>query len=117
MSTDFDELGDLASPVDTHLTADKVSPKSLAIDKIAKKITLTFSKGEDSGGFVSTFESSVTLEDTFDENGDPLLTDWTDAMTGNQLSTWDRAQPSAMSTGAVLRKLFNLALKSKGVVS
>ena len=117
MGGDFDELGDLATPIDSHLTADKVSPKVLAVDKIAKKITLAFSKGEDSGGFTSTFEDSVTMEDTVDENGDPLLTDYTDGMNGTQLATWVRAQPAAVSNGAVERRFAYLILKAKGVVA
>ncbi len=117
MATDFDSLDDLASAITTTLTADKVVPKVLIVDRVAEKITLTVSKGEVSGGFTSTFEDSVTLEDTLDEFGDPLLTQWTDGMAGAQLATWVRAQPSAVSNAAVLRRMAYLILKTKGVVS
>ena len=112
----------LKAPVVVSHTSDKARPTVLRIDGERKELRVEFTKGSGEGGdYNPRFTDNVTVAntpDTKDEDGNPVEQpkEWDDFIAGNQLAAWCRAQPSAVSNGAVLQKLASYILTQKGVI-
>ena len=114
---DMDATSDLAAPVSTTLTADKVIPDTFLIDRRAKQIVLTVTKGHMAGGvWVETFHDSVTLKNEVNEDGTPG-TQWYDlAMATTSLATMIRSAPSAVSFERIMREACTKILQAKEMI-
>ena len=114
---DMDTTSPLATPVSTTLAADLVIPDELVINRRAKQIVLTVTKGKLVGGeFVETFHDSVTLKNEVNEDGTPG-TQWYDlAMANTSLATMIRSAPAAVGFERIMREACTKILVAKGLV-
>lgn len=108
----------LKTPVVTSHTADKLKPLVLRIDAVTHVLYLDFAKGDAPGGvFNPRFSDNIQFRNLpDDEDGNPQAQEWDDFMGGTEIAAWCRAQPTAVTNAAVLRKLAQWMLQQKGII-
>ena len=107
----------LTTPVVVARTSDQCHPTVLRIDGEAKTIRVEFFKGTGTAPFVQHANDNVTFRNLpDDEDGNPQAQEWDDFMAGTQIADFLRAQPAALTNGAVLKKLATYLLGLEGVI-
>lgn len=114
--TDFDVTEPMVEAEVTTRTADRIWVESFRVDAKSRTIQIVAWKGEIVGGeFVPERRQSVTLADTFDENGAPLETGWTDFKANERIYNQMIAAGAPVSNGQALRDFVIWLLKQAGV--
>lgn len=109
---------DLASPVNVSRTSDKCQPTRLDIRGDEQIVRIEYKNGTGTGaGFAEHSKGNVTVTNLPpDEEGNPQPQEWDILIAGEEIATWCRAQPAAVSNGLVLKKLATFILGEKGVI-
>ena len=116
MPNDFEAVGDLQSPINRTVSADKDRIKQVLISAVGKFMDIKFSKGKMvEGEFVEVTSDSRQVRDTVDDDDNPADAFWTDAVTGNQIWNKARASEVPMSNGQILQEYFRWLLEVQGV--
>ncbi len=107
----------LATPVVVSRTSDRCRPTRLDIRANEKLVRIEFEKGEGTGqAFNPHGTDNITIENLTNEDGTPGVQEWDILISGTEIAQWCRAQPGAVSNGAVLAKFAMFILDRKGVI-